>query len=193
MIYAHCIDMSGKQALLIHLPKTGTLRSSTRKARAAPGKYREPDDLEKKRHGRRVPVEDSTCPQLPQKESNRPFVGLTQVCRQIRKEFYPAYIAKQEVGLDMTNAPKYVETFFDPSVPFSYADAFGPTSKNMPFRGSITVAVADKILPIEKTVGWVDLLPLLNTWANSIHIEAGFGRYSSRHYHAQTDGEAKDL
>lgn len=192
MIYGYCADMSTKQALVIHLPKTGTLRSSTRKARVAPGKYRELDDPDKKKRGRRA-AEEAALAEAAPKESNRPFVGLTHVCRQIRKEFYPVYIAHQEIGMDLTNTSKYMETFFNPSVPFCYADNRDPSGKNMPFRGNITIAVAEKILPLEKAVGWIDVLPLLHTWANSAHIEAGFGRYSRRDYRPQVDGEAKDL
>ncbi|KAF2439293.1 hypothetical protein P171DRAFT_369914 [Karstenula rhodostoma CBS 690.94] len=192
MIYAYCADMSTRQALVIYLPKTGTLRSSTRQVRAAPGKYRELDDSDKKRRGRKVAFEAAPT-QVAPKESNRPFVGLTQVCQQIRKEFYPVYIANQEIGMDLTNTSKYMETFFNPNVPLSYADVFDPNGKNMPFRGNITIAVAEKPLPIERAVGWIDVLPLLDTWANSAHIEAGFGRYSRHDYRPQTDGEAKDL
>ncbi|KAK7179468.1 hypothetical protein PSPO01_14480 [Paraphaeosphaeria sporulosa] len=186
MIYRYCADMSTRQALVVYLPKTGTLRPSTRQVRAAPGKYRELDNSEKKKRGRKG------TPVAP-KESNRPFFGLTQVCQQIRKEFYPVYIANQEIGMDLTNTSKYMETFFNPDVPLLYADALDPNGKNMPFRGNITIAVARRILPIEKTAGWIDALPLLNTWANSAHIEAGFGRYSRHDYRPQADGEAKDL
>lgn len=193
MIYAYCIDMSTRQALVIHLPKTGTLRSSTRKARSAPGMYREPADPDKRRMAEQGSVEEAPPKELVPKESNRPFVGLTQVCQQIRKEFYAYYIAMQEIGMDLTNTSKYVETFFNPNVPFSYADSPDQTIKNMPFRGNITIAVAEKILPIEKTIGWIDVLPLLTTWANSAHIEAGFGRYSRKEYRPESDGEAKDM
>ncbi|KAL1610705.1 hypothetical protein SLS60_002375 [Paraconiothyrium brasiliense] len=195
MIYGYCVDMSTRQALVVHLPKTGTLRSSTRRVRSAPGKYRELEYTDKKTRGKQDPVEVEEAPpkeRVP-RESNRPFVGLTQVCQQIRKEFYPFYIGRQEIGMDLTNTSKYIETFFNPHVPFTYADSVEPKARNMPFRGNITIAVADKILAVEKMIGWIDVLPLLNTWANSAHIEAGFGRYSSRAYHPQTDGEAKDM
>lgn len=192
MVYGYCADMSTRQALVIYLPKTGTLRSSTRQTRAAPGRYRELEDPDKKKKGRRA-VEEAVVAQGAPKESNRPFVGLTHVCRQIRKEFYPLYIARQEVGMDLTHTSKYMETFFNPTVPLCYADTLDASGKNMPFRGNVTIAVSDKILPVEKTVGWVDMLSLLHTWANSAHIEAGFGRYSRRDYRPHVDGEAKDL
>ena len=177
--------MSTKQALLVYLPKTSTLRDSTRVSRATSGRYREPEDLDKRR--RKNVIKD-----LAPKESNRPFVGLTQVCTQLRKEFYPLYIKRQEVGLDLAYTSMYVKTFFNPDVSMCFADT-DPAGKNMPFRGNITIAVADKILPVEKTVGYIDILPLLDTWANSMHIEAGFGRYSRKAYIPQRDGEAKDL
>lgn len=188
MIYGYCKNMSTRQALVIYLPKTGTLRSSTRQIRAAPGKYCEPDDPDKEKGARM-----GTVGEVVPKESNRPFVGLTHVCRKIREEFYPMYIANQEIGMDLTNTAKYMETFFNRNVPLSFADVVDPTGRNMPFRGNITIAVPQKILSIEKKVGWIDALPLLNTWANSTHIEAGFGRYSRRDYHPEVDGEAKDL
>ncbi|KAF1976718.1 hypothetical protein BU23DRAFT_454796, partial [Bimuria novae-zelandiae CBS 107.79] len=186
MIYQHCIAMMTQQALLVHLPKTGTLRASTRQSRAAPGKYREPDDLEKK-------TKNGVVKQLPPQASHRPFVGLTHVCQQIRKEFYPMYIGKQEVGLDLTQTTQYLETFFNPHQPLCFADNLDLNGKNLPFRGNLTIAVADKILPVEKMVGWIDALPFLYTWANSFQIEAGFGRYSRRNYQPSVDGEAKDL
>jgi hypothetical protein len=193
IIYRHCADMSTRQALVIYLPKTGTLRSSTRKVRAAPGMYRELDDADKMERGWKGVVEEAAPAQVAPRESNRPFVGLTHVCQQIRKEFYPVYIANQEIGMDLTNTSKYMETFFNPNVPFSYADAIDPGGKNMPFRANITIAVAEMTHPVKKTAGWIDALPLLMTWANSAHIEAGFGRYSRYDYRPQADGEAKDL
>jgi hypothetical protein len=160
--------------------------------------YRELDSADTNIKGRKGAVDeaavDEAAPaQVAPRDSNRPFVGLTQVCQQIRKEFYAVYIANQEIGMDLTNTSKYMETFFNPNVSLCYADAIDPSGKNMPFRGNITIAVSEKILPIEKTVGWIDALPLLMTWANSTHIEAGFGRYSRYDYRPQADGEAKDL
>ncbi|KAJ4299341.1 hypothetical protein N0V90_004586 [Kalmusia sp. IMI 367209] len=184
-IYCQCIDMSQKQALVIHRPRMATLRSSTRQGRANPGRYCEPEDPDKKRSPK--------AKQLPPKQTNRPFVGLTQVNRQIRREFYTTYMSRQEIGMDFTDCSKYMATYFDPNQPICLQGPWDIAGKNMPFQGNITIAVSRKILPAEKQLGWIDALPLLTTWANSVHIEAGFGRYSSAGYIPQRDGEAKDL
>ena len=53
--------------------------------------------------------------------------------------------------------------------------------------------MSNKVTAIEKRIGYIDVFPLLDTWANSAHIEAGFGRYTEKGYEPQRDGEAKDL
>jgi hypothetical protein len=63
----------------------------------------------------------------------------------------------------------------------------------MPFDGNLTIAVADKPLSIEVTAEGTEIIQLLDIWANSHKIEAGFGRYLKKNYAPQTDGEAKDL
>jgi hypothetical protein len=57
----------------------------------------------------------------------------------------------------------------------------------------LTIAVGDKPGEVEKSKGGVEVLPLLDLWANSFKIEAGFGRYLKNDYVPHTDGEAKDL
>lgn len=178
--------MTDKQVLLVYLPKAGTLRSSTRMGRSNPGMYTAPEDPEKQ-------IRTRAAKTLPPVETHRPFVGLTQVCMQLRKEFYPLYIAKQEVGLDMAHAGKYAATFFNPNMPMCYSDNIDPLGRSMPFRGNLTIALSDKILPLERLAGYLDALPLLEAWANSSRVEAGFGRYSRKRYVPQNDGEAKDL
>lgn len=176
--------MSQRQALLVHLPKTGTLRSSTRQVRAHPGKYTEPEDPEKKSVAKRY---------LPA-ETNRPYVGLTHVCRQLRAEYYPIYMGHQEAGMDFSDSVKFVETFFNPNQAMSFTDRVdSDKGKTLPFRGNVTIAISDIILPVERAPGYLDVLPLLMTWANASQIEAGFGRYSRRDYNPSHDGEAKDL
>lgn len=64
---------------------------------------------------------------------------------------------------------------------------------DMPFTGNLTIAVSDKIKDVEAVKDGVDVFPLLDLWANSFKIEAGFGRYMQALYDATTDGEAKDL
>lgn len=179
--------MTDQQALLVHRPKTSTLRSSTRMARSSPGKYCEPEDPEKDRK-----TSTSIQAQLT-KESNRPFVNLTQVCKQIRKEFYPMFASNQEVGVDLIYIAEYARTFFNPDQPMLYANREDTTGKNMPFWSNITIAVSDMAYPIQKAPGYIDVLPFLHVWANSCHIQAGFGRYTRRGYIPQADGEAKDL
>jgi hypothetical protein len=69
----------------------------------------------------------------------------------------------------------------------------GKRLADMPFNGNITIAVADRPLQVEKSLNGVEVIPLLDLWANSVKIEAGFGRYLKAHYNPAGDGEAKDL
>lgn len=185
--------MSDKQVLLLYRPKTSTLRNTTRHIRSKPGRYSEIEVPEKTQDSSDQP-ESLEQPEQPKPlESNRPFVGLTQICKLIREEFYPLYIGKQEVGLDFAYTAQYTKTFFNPNQKMSYSTEFDPKRKNMPFRGNITVALGYNMMPVEKVVGFIDALPLLNTWANSSQIEAGFGRYSRLQFVPERDGEAKDL
>jgi hypothetical protein len=128
------------------------------------------------------------------RETNRPFWGLTQVSRQTRAEFRPIYLSKQEIGMDLTETVNYLRTFY-PETPGELRKLHGVGKRlaDMPFNGNITIAVADRPLPIEKSLNGVEVIPLLDLWANSVKIEAGFGRYLKAHYNPTGDGEAKDL
>lgn len=128
------------------------------------------------------------------RETNRPFWGLTQVSRQVRNEFRPIYLQKQEIGMDLTEIVLYLQTFyFSAPAEFAKLPTDGPRTKDMPFNGNLTIAVGDKPGDVEKSKEGVEVLPLLDLWANSFKIEAGFGRYLKENYVPQTDGEAKDL
>lgn len=127
--------------------------------------------------------------------TNRPFYGLTQVCRQLRQEFRAIYLQKQEIGMDLTQICEYLRTFyFDAPAKFTaLIDADGKRGKDMPFNGNLTIAVGEKPLSVEKMAEGTEVMPLLDLWANSQKIEAGFGRYLKKNYQPTTDGEAKDL
>jgi hypothetical protein len=128
------------------------------------------------------------------RETNRPFWGLTQVCRQIRIEFRPIYLQKQEIGMDLTEIVQYLQAFYsDAPIEFAKLSHGRQRGKDMPFTGNLTIAVGDKPIGLEKSPNGVEVLPLLDLWANSYKIEAGFGRYLKANYVPQTDGEAKDL
>ncbi|XPS72900.1 hypothetical protein M3J09_005058 [Ascochyta lentis] len=188
-----------RQALLVHRPRIASLRSSTRLDRqrtlASDITDKEHDDAlpVASRHGR-VASKRKTPNALLARETNRPFFGLTQVCHLLRQEFRPLYMQKQEIGMDLVDVVKYLQTF--------YADAPGQLQSlstatdrkvDMPFTGNLTIAVGEKIKEMEKSADGVDVWPLLDLWANSYKIEAGFGRYMQVHYNATADGEAKDL
>jgi hypothetical protein len=128
------------------------------------------------------------------RETNRPFWGLSQVSRQTRAEYRPIYLSKQEIGMDLTETVKYLRTFY-PEAPgeFKKLHGVGKRIADMPFNGNITIAVADRPLQVEKSLNGVEVIPLLDLWANSVKIEAGFGRYLKAHYNPTGDGEAKDL
>jgi hypothetical protein len=128
------------------------------------------------------------------RETNRPFWGLTQVCRQMRNEFRPIYLQKQEIGMDLTEIVQYLQTFYpDTPAEFTKLNTGGVRGKDMPFNGNLTIAVGDKPIELERSADGVEVIPLLDLWANSFRIEAGFGRYLKNDYVPQTDGEAKDL
>lgn len=128
------------------------------------------------------------------RETNRPFFGFTQVCRLIRREFRPWYMQRQEVGMDLTEVVKYLQAFYH-DAPALLEDLSTSNDRkiDMPFTGNLTIAVGDKAKEVEKSADGVDVWPLLDLWANSYKIEAGFGRYMQVHYDARADGEAKDL
>jgi hypothetical protein len=142
-----------------------------------------------KRGGSRKPKSSTLA-----RETNRPFCGLAQVCRLLRAEFRPLYLQKQEIGMDLVEVAQYLQTFYPEA-----ADQFKALSTStdrkidMPFTGNLTIAVGDKLKDVEKAVEGIDVWPLLDLWANSFKIEAGFGRYMAPHYDATADGEAKDL
>lgn len=111
------------------------------------------------------------------------------VCRQIRAEFRPLYLAKQEFGIDLTESVLYIQTFYPQFAVPSFS------AEENARIGNLTIAISNDITAAEKGEKGVDIWPLLDFWANSDRIEAGFGRYSVSRpgYDAIRDGEAKDL
>ena len=128
------------------------------------------------------------------RDTNRPFWGLTQVCRQLRQEYRPIYMAKQEIGIDITNIVNYMKAFY-PSAPEEIAKLTSSANRvsDMPFVGNLTIAAGQVPSKLERSPEGIEVFPLLDIWANSIKMEAGFGRYLKRTYVPETDGEAKDL
>src|SRR5690242_3738836 len=128
------------------------------------------------------------------RDTNRPFFGLTQVCRLLRQEFRPIQMQRQEIGMDLVDVETYLNTFYpDATAQLEALTTSEDRKVDMPYTGNMTIAVGDKIKQIEKSADGIDILPLLDVWANSFKIEAGFGRYMQVHYDATADGEAKDL
>jgi hypothetical protein len=128
------------------------------------------------------------------RETNRPFFGLTQVCRLLRQEFRPMYMQRQEIGMDLLEVVPYLKAFYPEAAELLNDLSTSNDRKiDMPFTGNFTIAVGDKLKDVEKSADGVDVWPLLDIWANSFKIEAGFGRYMQAHYDATADGEAKDL
>jgi hypothetical protein len=101
---------------------------------------------------------------------------------------------KQEVGMDLTNVVAYLETYYSGASDLLSKLAIpGEREADLPFSGNITIAVGDRVQNAEKKVDGVDVMPVLDVWANSYKIEAGFGRYVKELYIPMRDGEAKDL
>jgi hypothetical protein len=101
---------------------------------------------------------------------------------------------KQEVGMDLTNIDAYLKTYY-PGASALLSQLSMPRARNadLPFSGNITIAVGDIVKKAEASPEGIDVLPLLDVWANSFRIEAGFGRYIKELYVPMRDGEAKDL
>ncbi|KAI4625973.1 hypothetical protein J4E80_003107 [Alternaria sp. BMP 0032] len=186
-----------KQALLVYRPRLASLRPRTRLDR---GRTLASDivdqDQEKKISGgnNRSRLSTKPKPKTEPRETNRPFWGLTQVCRQLRAEYRPIYMAKQEIGMDLTEIVDYLKTFYP--IATDVVSNLGPPgerSEDAPFVGNLTIAVGDKPNELERAGDGIEVFTLLDIWANSLKIEAGFGRYLKANYVAETDGEAKDL
>lgn len=97
------------------------------------------------------------------RETNRPFWGLTQVSHQIRQEFRPIYLQKQEIGMDLTEIVEYLQTFyFNAPDEFAKLDTQGKRALDMPFNGNLTIAVGEKPGELEKHKDGVEVIPLLD-------------------------------
>ena len=96
--------------------------------------------------------------------------------------------------MDLIDVVKYLQVFYPEAAEhLKNLSTANDRKLDMPMTGNLTIAVGDKIKNIEKLVSGVDVFPLLDLWANSFKIEAGFGRYMQPQYDATADGEAKDL
>ncbi|KAJ4984945.1 hypothetical protein SVAN01_09551 [Stagonosporopsis vannaccii] len=188
IIYSY--TSGSRQALLVHRPRLASLRPGTRLDRHRTLKS---DVLEKEQDTALADGRDSQTALLA-RDTNRPFFGLTQVCRLLRQEFRPLQMQRQEIGMDLVDVEAYLKTFYPDAIAQLEALATSKDRKvDMPYTGNMTIAVGDKIKQIEKSADGIDVLPLLDVWANSFKIEAGFGRYMQAYYDATADGEAKDL
>lgn len=125
-------------------------------------------------------------PTNPFRRSRRPYVGLTQVCRQIRAEYHPWYMGKLDVAMDLTEINDYFETFYP--ITGKKRDA-----SNDDLIGNVTIALNYIMSPQEKDPKGVDIWPVLDCWANYYRIELGLGRYGDAGYYSEVDGEAKDV
>lgn len=195
MIYSYMHEKPS-QALLVHRPRLASLRSRTRMDRSRIW----PSDLDGMKHDAalatgspRSSSRKSGSVLLP-RATNRPFFGLTQACQLIRQEYRPIYMHMQEVGVDLVNVEAYLKTYY-PTASALLSELFNsrPRNADLPFSGNITIAVGDNIKKAEASLEGIDALPLLDVWANSFRIEAGFGRYIKEIYVPMRDGEAKDL
>jgi len=196
MIYSYT-HSTARQALLVHRPRLASLRSRTRLDRARPlaseivgHEHDKTLSLTKRRRS----LQTYSRPGGLARETNRPFYGLTQVCQLIRAEFRPLYLCHQEIGMDLSEVVNYLRTFYaDAQDRLDLLEPPGGRKQDAHFTGNLTIAVGDKINATERGAGGVDVSPLLDVWANSYRIEAGFGRYHSVGYVPEHDGEAKDL
>lgn len=197
MIYSYTFGNS-RQALLVHRPRIASLRPRTRLDRhrtLQSDLLDEQQDTALSGGGRsHVGHQRKSKAALLARETNRPFFGLTQVCHLLRQEFRPMYMQRQEIGMDLVEVETYLNTFYpDAAAQLKALSTSKDRKIDMPYTGNMTIAIGDKVKLIEKAADGIDVLPLLDVWANSYKIEAGFGRYMQVHYNATADGEAKDL
>lgn len=100
----------------------------------------------------------------------------------------------QDIGIDLVEIGEYLQTFYPNApeqlrgLPIYYAREF-----DLPYYGNLTIAVGNNLKDAEMTAEGINVLPLLDLWANSCRIEAAFGRYMDPYYRAHIDGKAKDL
>jgi hypothetical protein len=179
-----------KQALLVRRPRLATLRERTRLDRGRTLA----SDLAGQEQDAQLSASNKKSKDKPKRESNRPFWGLTFVCRQLRHEYRPIYMQRQEIGMDLTEIVDYLSVYY-PTAAADIANLAPPGERagDLPFVGNLTIAVGDKPNDLEKSPEGIEVFPLLDIWANSFKIEAGFGRYLKANYVPETDGEAKDL
>ncbi|CBY01485.1 hypothetical protein LEMA_P002720.1 [Plenodomus lingam JN3] len=196
LIYDHTQDDT-RQALLVHRPRLASLRSRTRVDRSRPlasevAGHEHDKQLELVKSFRSMHTKKNTGGLS--RESHRPFFGLTQVCKAIRQEFRPIYLRYQEIGMDLTEIVKYLRTFYaDAPQKLATIAAPGVRKQDLSYTGNLTIAVSDRPNMMERGAHGIDIFPLLDIWANSWKIEAGFGRYMKARYYPEADGEAKDL
>ncbi|KAG9185793.1 hypothetical protein G6011_07124 [Alternaria panax] len=186
-----------KQALLVYRPRIASLRPRTRLDRGRTlasdlASQEQDEEISSADNKSGRPSKSKAKTEL--RETNRPFWGLTQVCRQLRIEYRPIYMAKQEIGMDLTEMVDYLQTFYPTAADVvSQLAPPGERQNDAPFVGNLTIAVGDKANDLERAVDGIEVFPLLDIWSNSLKIEAGFGRYLKANYVPETDGEAKDL
>jgi hypothetical protein len=185
-----------KQALLVHRPRIASLRPRTRLDRSRTLA----SDIADQDHDEELSTTNTSRRSLKPKhkttprETNCPFWGLTQVCQQIRNEYRPIYMQQQEIGMDLTEIVGYLQTFYASTASeVTKLAVLGERKSDMPFVGNLTIAVGDKPNDLERSSEGIEIFPLLDIWANSFKIEAGFGRYLKANYVPEADGEAKDL
>ncbi|KAJ4372897.1 hypothetical protein N0V83_003188 [Neocucurbitaria cava] len=194
IIYRHTYDIP-RQALLVHRPRVASLRSRTRLDRARTLA----SDITGQEIDTALDVRRDRKPNKPKtgrkvRYTNRPFYGLTQVCQLVRMEFRPIYLQRQEIGMDLSTIVEYLQTFYhDAPRQFANLDALRAGKLDLPFMGNLTIAIGEKANEKETSATGIELLPLLDIWANSYKLEAGFGRYLKAGYLPERDGEAKDL
>ncbi|KAF2634363.1 hypothetical protein P280DRAFT_463682 [Massarina eburnea CBS 473.64] len=176
-VYRHCLE-GGEQTLVHCRPRFATLRSCTRQDRCRPITFGDNECDDKKATSKRT--------------TSRPAWGLTQVCRQIRSEFFSMYLEKQEIGLDLTDLVRillshYIDHLYHTSLLTQEQFA----EKDWPFKANLTIALSDVISQEEKS--GIDLWPFLEVWANSVQVSCGFGCYSKRAANRRPEGESRDL
>ncbi|XP_014557253.1 hypothetical protein COCVIDRAFT_15485 [Bipolaris victoriae FI3] len=173
------------QLVLVHRPRIASLRPRTRLDRSRTLA----SDITAQEHDERLSSDSSITngsENIP-RETNRPFWGLTQASRQLRWEFRPLYLTNQEIGIDVANIPRYVKAFYlSADKELATIGPSGERESTLSFAGHVTVAVGDTATKEERGPKGIEVLPLIEVWANGFSMKVGFGRYGTSGY--ATDG-----
>lgn len=101
--------------------------------------------------------------------TKRQFLGLTQVCRELRAEFLPVYMETIRVRINLDDIYKYLLEYV----------RVRQTPRAL-LKGNIVICILDEPKRKEK---WVDIRPLILLQAEAPGLKLGFAEKNLKHLH----------